>query len=80
MGHFGEEVPAIEHQCLLTWVVVDGGVLENVQNPGIFCKWKFHSQKSITSQAPVAYVCIPSYSGGRDQEDHTLKLAEANSF
>jgi hypothetical protein len=28
---------------------------------------------------PVIHTCIPSYSGGRDQEDHGLKPAQANS-
>jgi hypothetical protein len=28
----------------------------------------------------VAHACNPSYSGGRDQEDHGLKPARANSF
>jgi hypothetical protein len=32
-----------------------------------------------TGQAPVARACNPSYSGGRDQENHGLKLAWANS-
>jgi hypothetical protein len=27
----------------------------------------------------VAYACNPSYSGGRDQEDPSLKPAQANS-
>jgi hypothetical protein len=27
----------------------------------------------------VAHACNPSYSGGRDQEDHGLKSAQANS-
>jgi hypothetical protein len=27
----------------------------------------------------VAHSCNPSYSGGRDQEDHSSKLARANS-
>jgi hypothetical protein len=27
----------------------------------------------------VAYACNPSYSGGRDQEDHGSKPAQANS-
>jgi hypothetical protein len=30
--------------------------------------------------APVAHVCNPSYSGSRDQEDHSLKAAQANSL
>jgi hypothetical protein len=30
-------------------------------------------------QVPVALTCNPSYSGDRDQEDCSLKLAQANS-
>jgi hypothetical protein len=30
------------------------------------------------SQVPVAHTCNPSNSGGRDQEDHGLKPAQAN--
>jgi hypothetical protein len=33
----------------------------------------------VRSQAPVAHTCNPSYSGGRDQEDHSWKPVEANS-
>jgi hypothetical protein len=29
---------------------------------------------------PVAHTCNPSCSGGRDQEDHGLKLAQATSL
>jgi hypothetical protein len=29
--------------------------------------------------APVAHTCHPSYSGGRDQENCSLKLAQANN-
>jgi hypothetical protein len=28
----------------------------------------------------VAHACNPSYSGGRNQEHHSLKLAQANSL
>jgi hypothetical protein len=31
------------------------------------------------SRAPVAHACNPSYIGGRDQEDHGSKPAQANS-
>jgi hypothetical protein len=31
------------------------------------------------SWAPVVHACNPSYSGGKDQEDHGLRLAQANS-
>jgi hypothetical protein len=32
------------------------------------------------SWAPVAHACNPSYSGGRDLEDHGSKPAQANSL
>jgi hypothetical protein len=35
-------------------------------------------QKNLTSWAPVAHICNPSYSGGREQEDHGSKLAWEN--
>jgi hypothetical protein len=31
------------------------------------------NQESILSWVPVVHACNPSYSGGRDQEDHGLK-------
>jgi hypothetical protein len=36
--------------------------------------------EKICSQPLVAHVCNPSYSGGREQEDHGLKPARANSL
>jgi hypothetical protein len=38
----------------------------------------FLPQISILGWAPVAHACNPSYSGGRDQEGHNLKPAQAN--
>jgi hypothetical protein len=35
---------------------------------------------SYLSQAQVAHTCNPSYSGGRDQEDHSSKPVQANSL
>jgi hypothetical protein len=35
--------------------------------------------KKLVSQVLVAHFCNPSYSGGRDQEDHGSKPAHANS-
>jgi hypothetical protein len=35
--------------------------------------------KMPSSWALVAHACNPSYSGGRDQEDHGSKPAQANS-
>jgi hypothetical protein len=41
---------------------------------------KLFTVRSIPSSwAPVAYTCNPSYLGGRDQEDHSLKPALANN-
>jgi hypothetical protein len=37
------------------------------------------TNKENYCQVPVAHACNPSYSGGRDQEDHSLKPAWANS-
>jgi hypothetical protein len=43
-----------------------------------------HSSSSAKScggsQAPMAHSCNPSYSGGGDQENHTLKPARAKLF
>jgi hypothetical protein len=38
-----------------------------------------HSSRPIQSWASVAHTCNPSYSGGRDQEDHSSKPAWGNS-
>jgi hypothetical protein len=49
--------------------------------------WRFYSKVSLgintipnPHQKPVAHTCKLSYSGGRDQEDHSSKTAPANSF
>jgi hypothetical protein len=44
--------------------------------------WLFFYSKCFTnfSQAPVAHACNPSYSGGRHQEDHSLKPAQGNGY
>jgi hypothetical protein len=47
-------------------------------------KQKFQSStpnanNKIYSQTPVAHTYNPSYSGGRDQEDSSLKPTQANS-
>jgi hypothetical protein len=36
-------------------------------------------QKWHAGWTPVAHTCNPSYSGGRDQEDHGSKPAQAKS-
>jgi hypothetical protein len=38
------------------------------------------SQKGGSHWVPVAHACIPSYSEGRDQEDHSSKPAWTNSL
>jgi hypothetical protein len=34
----------------------------------------------VASQAPVVHTCNSSYSGGRDQEDCSLKLAQEKTL
>jgi hypothetical protein len=41
---------------------------------------KEKKKKERKKKTPVAHACNSSYSGGRDQEDHGLKPAWANSF
>jgi hypothetical protein len=36
-------------------------------------------KNGLGNPEPVTHACNPSYSGGRDQEDHGLKPAWANS-
>jgi hypothetical protein len=40
---------------------------------------EFSDKNESYHQAPVVHTCNPSYSGGRDQEDHSSKLVRANS-
>jgi hypothetical protein len=44
----------------------------------INCK-KLFLKKAKMLRAPVAHAYNPSYSGGRDQEDHGSKPAQANN-
>jgi hypothetical protein len=37
------------------------------------------NSKSSSVQTVVAHTCHPIYSGGKDQEDHDLRTAQANS-
>jgi hypothetical protein len=41
--------------------------------------YKNKQLRIVSSQALVAHTCNPSYSGGRDQQDHGLKPAQGNS-
>jgi hypothetical protein len=38
-----------------------------------------HKNEQHYGWVPMAHTCNPLYSGGRDQEDHSLKSAQANS-
>jgi hypothetical protein len=42
-------------------------------------KKKRTTKKKYQNKKPVAHAYNPNYSGGRDQEDHSLKPAWANS-
>jgi hypothetical protein len=48
--------------------------------PGLLARIKCSLRRDRVSQALVAYSCNPSYPGGRNQEDHGLKPAGANSW
>jgi hypothetical protein len=39
----------------------------------------FKLRNNCSSQVPVTHTCNSSYSGSRDQEDHSLKPAQGNS-
>jgi hypothetical protein len=44
------------------------------------CLKNIFLKKRALCQAPVAHTCNPSLSGGRDQEDHSWKLAPGKYF
>jgi hypothetical protein len=53
---------------------------KGLENTNVFTSYTQHTHKKLVRyQVPVAHVCNPSYSGGRDQEDHGFKPAQANS-
>jgi hypothetical protein len=55
--------------------------LELQMKISIFKKITLSSHKKIQiSWVLVAHICNPSYSGGRDQEDHCSKPAQVNSL
>jgi hypothetical protein len=45
----------------------------------VFLEFKLNRQEIERGQVPVAHSCIPSYSGGRDQQDLGLKPVQTNS-
>jgi hypothetical protein len=47
-----------------------------MKNWSLCCSWTILSAVELGT----AHACNPSYSGGRDQEDHSLKPAQANSL
>jgi hypothetical protein len=52
-------------------------------NTWVYNKWAFYKlflYKNDFSRALVVHVCNPRYLGGRDQEDHGSKPAQANSL
>jgi hypothetical protein len=44
----------------------------------VFLNNSFIIKEYVLNWAPAAHTCNPSYSGGRDQEDHSLRSAQAN--
>jgi hypothetical protein len=59
----------------------DLDMVKHVCNPRCSLGHIVRAYLKITTarQAPVAHTCNPSYSGGRGQEDHCSKPAQANS-
>jgi hypothetical protein len=57
--------------------LVSGSEREN-EDFLLSCLYNFKN-KIRPSKVLVAHTCTPSYSGGRDQEDGSLKPAQANS-
>jgi hypothetical protein len=53
---------------------------ENTKEPPPNDSFCISSGTPKTSWATVAHACNPSYSGGRDQEDHNLKPASGKKF
>jgi hypothetical protein len=45
----------------------------------LFIQYPTKREENSLSQAPVAYACNPSYSGGRDEEDDCSKPPITNS-
>jgi endogenous inhibitor of DNA gyrase (YacG/DUF329 family) len=54
-------------------------ILSYINPNSCFYMNKTSNKNQETSPALVAHVCNPSYSGGRDQENHGSKPAQANS-
>jgi hypothetical protein len=50
------------------------GLVESKAGRAILCEFKMRDHSRVL----VAHACNPSYSGGRDQEDHSLKSAQAD--
>jgi hypothetical protein len=54
------------------------------KNEFLLTQYRSHTwslnQKIVFSQALIAQAYIPSYSGGRDQEDYGSKPSRANSL
>jgi hypothetical protein len=70
-------------ECMCTYTLSDGYCISVCYLFNYFC-WIhyqfFYVTKTLNNWVPVAHTCNPSYSGGRDQEDHSLKSAWANSL
>jgi hypothetical protein len=73
----------VDNTSIHQWNKIGSPAKPNVYGQVIFGKSPKTTQRGIknffNSWAPVAHACNPSYSGGRDQEEHSLKPAWANS-
>jgi hypothetical protein len=55
-------------------------MLSKESNAGGITIPNFKPYYRVIAMAPVAHTCSPSYSRGRNQEDHGSKPAQANSL
>jgi hypothetical protein len=67
------------HQKDKLWAWVVTQVVECLLHEALSSNSKLQKKKKKSGWALVAHTGNPSYSGGRDQEDHGLKPAQANS-
>jgi hypothetical protein len=71
------EITSVSHHAWPICTTLENGVkVIKTESRKISAKLKKETKRS---QAPVAHACNPSYSGGRDQEDRSLKPTQAKS-
>jgi hypothetical protein len=62
----------LELAVTLKWL---DNMLKKIEKRWIKWRENFYTKESVKVTKLVTHACNPSYSGGRDQEDHSLKPA-----